>query len=287
MNKLRLYLVDDERSARDLIRNLLIDVEGIEIVGEADSVESGLTEVIRIKPDVILLDIQMPRQDGFSLISQLQEKDVHPEIIFTAADCTGHGVPGAFMSMLGVSYLNQIVHEENTVMPNEILDKLRAHIINSFAQREHEEGDRKDGMDIALCSFNTKTNKLYYAGAYNPLFLINHDGEEPELTEHSADKMPVGLYAIMDGFQTAEIEFKKGDSIYMFSDGFPDQFGGERFKKFMKKRFREMILSNQDKTFDEQKKIYDDTLEDWMRFRDPEGEEIIQTDDVLVIGVKL
>lgn len=208
-------------------------------------------------------------------------------IIFTAADCTGHGVPGAFMSMLGVSYLNQIIHEENNVVPGEILDKLRQHIINSFAQKEEGEDDRKDGMDIAMCSYNKKTKKLYFAGAYNPLFLVRQNGKEFELIEHNADKMPVGLYAIMDPFKTHEIEFQKGDAIYMFSDGFPDQFGGERFKKFMKKRFREMILNNQEKQLDDQKAVYNNTLEDWMSYKDPDGEDIIQTDDVIVMGVKL
>lgn len=208
-------------------------------------------------------------------------------IIFTAADCTGHGVPGAFMSMLGVSFLNQIILEEGTVDPGQILDKLRQHIVSAFSQREHEEGDRKDGMDIAMCSFNTKTRKLYFAGAYNPLFQIRPKADEYELFEHNASKMPVGLYAIMDPFETLEIDFKKGDSLYMFSDGFPDQFGGERFKKFMKKRFREMLLNNQEKALPDQKKVYNEALEAWMSFKDPDGEEIIQTDDVIVMGVKL
>ena len=208
-------------------------------------------------------------------------------IIFTAVDCTGHGVPGAFMSMLGISYLNQIIIEENTVMPNEILDKLRSHIINSFKQKGDEEADRKDGMDISLCTFNVKTKKLYYSGAYNPLYLIRTTESGPELIEYNADKMPVGLYARMDNFKLNEVDYKPNDAIYMFSDGFADQFGGERFKKFMRKHFKQMMLENQEKSFSDQRKVYDDMLCEWMAYKDIDGNANIQTDDILLIGVKL
>ncbi|MDA3822690.1 MAG: SpoIIE family protein phosphatase, partial [Bacteroidales bacterium] len=203
-------------------------------------------------------------------------------VIFTAVDCTGHGVPGAFMSMLGVSYLNQIVLEENTFMPDKILNKLRTHIINSFSQKEADESDRKDGMDITLCAFNKKTKKLYFSAAYNPLFLVRHTADESEIIEMNADKMPVGLYAKMDGFALNEVDYIPGDSIYLFSDGFPDQFGGEKFKKFMKKRFKEMILENQGKPFAEQRETYNAILEEWMSYKDPDGYKIIQTDDILL-----
>ncbi|MDA3822105.1 MAG: SpoIIE family protein phosphatase, partial [Bacteroidales bacterium] len=136
------------------------------------------------------------------------------KLIFTAADCTGHGVPGAFMSMLGISALNQIVNEEATTDPGQILTKLRMHIINSFRQHEQDLDDRKDGMDICICSFDTKSKKLYYAGAYNPLFLLKDRGEEePECIEYPADRMPVGLYAKMDDFATNEVDFSPGDAV--------------------------------------------------------------------------
>ncbi len=208
-------------------------------------------------------------------------------IIFTAVDCTGHGVPGAFMSMLGISYLNQIVIKEDTVMPDQILNKLRTNVISSFSQKDGEESDTKDGMDIALCTFNLKTKKLYYSGAYNSLYLIRSGEKGPELSEYSADKMPIGSYARMDDFKLNEINYKPGDTIYLFSDGFPDQYGGPRFKKFMKKPFREMLLKNYNKPLASQKEIYDDAISEWMSYKEPDGGDIIQTDDILVIGVKL
>jgi len=210
------------------------------------------------------------------------------KLIFTAADCTGHGVPGAFMSMLGISALNQIVNEEATTDPGEILTKLRMHIINSFKQHEQDLEDRQDGMDICICSFDTESRKLHYAGAYNSLFLLKKNGDkEPECIEYPADRMPVGLYAKMDDFTTNIVDFSPGDAVYLFSDGFPDQFGGPKYKKFMKKRFRQMVIDNYHKPMSEQYDIFNSTIDEWMSYKDPEGEEIIQTDDVIVMGVRL
>ncbi len=300
--KLQLEKIQLEKIVKERTHEVVMQKEHIEkqhdiVVQQNDEIEASIHYAERIQKAVVPSEDILKNNFDDSFILWRPQHIVSGDfywvgekgdnVIFAAADCTGHGVPGAFMSMLGVSYLNQIVLEENTVKPSEILDKLRDHIINSFSQKEQGEAERKDGMDIALCTYNKKTKKLYYAGAYNPLFLIRDSGEGPELIEHNADKMPVGLYAIMDGFKTIEVDYHKGDSIYMFSDGFPDQFGGERFKKFMKKRFREMILSNHGKSLPDQKQVFDDTLEAWMGFKDQEGGEIIQTDDVLVVSVKM
>jgi ligand-binding sensor domain-containing protein/serine phosphatase RsbU (regulator of sigma subunit) len=208
-------------------------------------------------------------------------------VIIVAADCTGHGVPGALMSMMGIGFLNQIVNEEKEVMPALILNKLREHIIASFTRGEEDKSDTKDGMDVALCSFNRKTRKMYYAGAYNPLYLIRHEGETPELITYEADRMPVGLHDCMPAFASQEVDYRKGDRIYMFSDGFPDQFGGPKYKKFLKKNFREMLMKNSHQSMDEQQRRYRSILDDWISHMHPTGDPIQQTDDILVMGVEL
>ncbi|MFC2080496.1 two-component regulator propeller domain-containing protein [Bacteroidota bacterium] len=294
--------IELEKIVAERTREVVEQKEEIEkqhkiVVEQNDEIESSIHYAEKIQKAVIPSQEILTRNFDDSFILWRPQHIVSGDfywigqkgdyVIFTAADCTGHGVPGAFMSMLGVSYLNQIILEENTFMPDKILCKLRTHIINSFSLKDSDEADRKDGMDITLCAFNTKTKKLYFAGAYNPLYVVRKNGSEPEIIEFDADKMPVGLYARMDDYKLTEVDYIPGDTLYLFSDGFPDQFGGERFKKFMKKRFKEMLLSNQEKTLGEQREIYNDVLEEWMSYKDPEGEEIIQTDDVLLIGVRL
>ncbi len=145
---------------------------------------------------------------------------------FAVADCTGHGVPGAFITMLGMSILENI---EKTKAPGEALDLLRKRIKQIFKDPQY-----KDGMDIALCSYNSETQELSYAGAYNPLVLIRDN----KLTEYRATRNPIGHYYREISFETQVIKIKKGDTIYLFTDGFTDQFGGERNKKFQKKRLK-------------------------------------------------
>ena len=209
------------------------------------------------------------------------------KLVFATADCTGHGVPGAFMSMLGISYLNQIVLEENQFEPGKILNQLRTHIINSFKQREQEMEDRKDGMDICLCSYDLETRKLQCASAYNSLLLIRPNNGKAECIEYEADRMPVGLYSIMDNFRTFDVNFQPGDKIYLYSDGFPDQFGGPMYKKFMKKRFKQMLVDHNQKPMEEQKAAFTEALSDWMSYHDPDGEPIQQIDDIILMGIRL
>jgi ligand-binding sensor domain-containing protein/serine phosphatase RsbU (regulator of sigma subunit) len=206
-------------------------------------------------------------------------------IIFTAADCTGHGVPGAFMSMLGVSFLNKIVNEEGNVKPSQILNFLRKEIIGSLKQ-EGSYDTNKDGMDIALCSVNLKSLKLQFAGANNPLFLVRKENGESVLNEIKGDKMPVAFYTKMDDFTNHEFELRKGDTIYLFSDGFLDQFGGPEGRKFMKPRFSKMLLENQDLSLTSQKEVFANTLDEWINHpseNSPGG----QIDDVILIGVRI
>ncbi|MCB0408586.1 MAG: tetratricopeptide repeat protein [Flavobacteriales bacterium] len=211
--------------------------------------------------------------------------------IWVAADCTGHGVPGAFMSMLGISFFNEIVVENNITQPAEILNRLRDKIIKALEQKGVDT-QQKDGMDLALCVWNKNTNQLSYSGANNPLWIIrktdktNQDSdnliiEGYELIEHKADKQPVGLFSgDIKPFTEQIIQLQKGDSIYTFSDGYADQFGGDKGKKLKSANFKKLLLTLQDKSLAEQKNIINQTFDEWKGNLD-------QIDDVCVIGVKI
>jgi len=201
------------------------------------------------------------------------DKKDNKQIIITA-DCTGHGVPGAFMSMLGVSLLNEIINNRNIISPNEILNNLRTMIINSLNQ-ERAESEIKDGMDMTVSVIDYDQNKLYYAGANNPLYFIRDN----ELVQYKADKMPVSIHARMDDYKMISIDLKKGDTFYTFSDGYVDQFGGEFQKKFLSKNFRKVLLEIQNIPMIDQGKKLDEIFEAYKA-------DIEQVDDVVVIGVR-
>jgi serine phosphatase RsbU (regulator of sigma subunit) len=197
-------------------------------------------------------------------------------LIIIAADCTGHGVPGAFMSMLGVSLLNEIVNKHEVSQANEILTELRSEVKRTLKQRG-EEGEAKDGMDIALTIVDMKNMKLQYAGAYNPLFLFRNG----KLIEFKADRMPVGIYIKeKPEFTNHVIDLQKGDTFYLFSDGYQDQFGGKDGTKFKIKRLKEVLGEIQDKSMNEQKEFLEKTFDDWKGNYD-------QLDDVILIGVRI
>lgn len=198
------------------------------------------------------------------------------KLIVTAVDCTGHGVPGAFMSMLGVSYLNEIVNMMDEVDAGELLNQMREYVIHSLRQKETE-GESKDGMDMALCIIDTRGQTLQFAGANNPLYLLRNG----ELIETRGDKMPIGIHARDDqSFTKHTIDLRDGDSIYLFSDGYADQFGGPEGKKFKYKPFKNLLISNNHLPMDEQKKVLDQTFMSWKG-------DLPQIDDVVVIGIKL
>jgi len=195
------------------------------------------------------------------------------EMIVVVADCTGHGVPGAFMSMLGVSKLNEIVNNRNVHRPDEILNSLRDEVILSLKQKERAE--LKDGMDITICNINFKTNKLQFAGANNPLYLIR----KGELTEVKGNKMPVAIHSVMTPFTLNEMPLEKGDVFYTFSDGFVDQFGGLKNKKFLSANFRESLLQIGNLPMLQQGIRLNEIFENWRG-------ELEQLDDVTVIGIR-
>ena len=215
--------------------------------------------------------------------------EVTNQLVITVADCTGHGVPGAFMSMLGISFLREIVRKEYMTEPSRILHKLRKEIINALKQKNIE-SEQKDGMDISLCSINTDTLEMQWAGANNPLYIIRSN---PDLTtfeklsnleEIKPDRMPIGIYDRMDKFTTHEIKLNKGDIIYLTGDGYKDQIGGPNNKKFMSKRLKELLLEISAKPMEEQHEILNNTINDWMNSYEVKYE---QTDDITVMGIKI
>lgn len=196
--------------------------------------------------------------------------------IITVADCTGHGVPGAFMSMLGVSLLNEIVRKKEITSTNLILDELRESIIESLHQKGSDD-EQKDGLDIVMCVINSTTNELQYSGAYNPLYIIN---AEKQLTELIADKQPVGIHDNMIPFNNQLITLSNGDIIYLASDGYVDQIGGTSNKKFLSKNLKQLLISNCHLTMEQQKELLEYTIIEWIGERE-------QLDDITILGIKI
>jgi serine phosphatase RsbU (regulator of sigma subunit)/Tfp pilus assembly protein PilF len=193
------------------------------------------------------------------------------KVLFAVADCTGHGVPGAMVSVVCNNALNRSVREHGLIEPGRILDKSRKIVIEEF---EKSDEDVNDGMDIALCAL--KGNKLEFAGANNPLWIIR-DGE---INSIIANKQPIGKFDNALPYTNHSIDLQKGDSLYIFTDGFVDQFGGPRGKKFMYKPFRELLLSIQDQSMENQKIIIEESFNKWKG-------NLEQIDDVCVIGVRI
>jgi len=192
-------------------------------------------------------------------------------VFIAAADCTGHGVPGALVSVTCNSSLNRSIREFGLTKPGEILDKAREIILQEFEKSEEE---INDGMDIAMCQL--EGNTLYYAGANNPLWIIRNG----EVIEIKADKQPIGKHVGNKPFTTHAIELEKGDSFYIFSDGYSDQFGGEKGKKYKTVNFRKFLLTIQNYTMDEQRELLNLEFENWK-------ETLEQIDDVCIIGVRI
>jgi serine phosphatase RsbU (regulator of sigma subunit) len=203
-------------------------------------------------------------------------KNNNNSIYIAAADCTGHGVPGAFMSILGLTFLNELVHNAVTLNASEVLTKLREHVIKTLHQTNNDSGTR-DGMEMALLKLDLDSNKLQFSGARRPLYLVRQD----QMIELAGDKVPLGIYDEGDDtFTIKEMEYKKDDIVYLFSDGYVDQLGGPDRKTFKTKKFKEMLLNNHHLTMNEQKSVLESTLEEWKG-------NIEQIDDILVIGIRI
>lgn len=199
------------------------------------------------------------------------------KVFFATVDCTGHGVPGAFMSIVGHNNLKNALQKTNGESPAKVLDELNRGVSETLHQKE-DGSSSKDGMDIACCAINFETLELEYAGAYNPLYILR-DGEIEQI---KANKFPIGSFLTkkVDQFTNNKVQLKKGDILYLFSDGYADQFGGAKSRKLMYKRFRELLISISYLPMVEQRNQLDDFLSDWM------GDEE-QVDDIIVMGVKV
>jgi len=199
---------------------------------------------------------------------------INDDVIFAVADCTGHGVPGALVSVVCNNVLNRSIHEFKISQPSLILDKIRELVKKTFERSEEEV---KDGMDIALCSYNPKSNVFQFSGAFNSLYLIRND---KVLSEVKGDKMPIGVHLREGAYTNNDIKVNKGDIVYLMSDGYQDQFGGPKKKKFLSKQLKEILVTIHEKPLQEQKEILGLTFENW------KGDSK-QTDDVTIFGMRI
>jgi serine phosphatase RsbU (regulator of sigma subunit) len=216
--------------------------------------------------------------------------------IISVADCTGHGVPGAFMSMLGMSFLNEIIKSPDIIQPAQVLEQLRQNIIESLRQKG-EEAEQFDGMDMSLVVINDDDNTIEYSGAYNPLYIISEkeiiaetdetnikvfeeENNTKKLYEIQADKMPVAIHIKMNKFKNHVIKLNKGDQLILFSDGFADQFGGIKGKKYRYKNFKSLLLNNSDKSLDDQYEIIKEEFYTWKGDKE-------QIDDIAILSFKI
>ena len=221
-------------------------------------------------------------------------KEVQEHLIIVGADCTGHGVPGAFMSMLGITLLNGLIGDKCFNAPDAILEQLRVKIKEMLVQ-EGKVQEQKDGMDMAIAIFDKNSRELHFSGANNPLYIIRNkklqggkqlepyaslENGDYQLYELKGDKQPIGVHWEETDFTTHSVSLHEQDTFYIFSDGFVDQFGGEHRKKFKSLNFKKLLLSIQKEPMDQQKIVIEETFESWQG-------DFEQIDDVSVIGVKI
>jgi len=215
-------------------------------------------------------------------------------IICAIADCTGHGVPGAFMSMLGITMFNDLIGDKCFDAPGAILDQLRKKVKYMLVQRGNTD-EQKDGMDLAIAIFNKSTREMHFSGANNPLYIIRRkdkpaqkdlepfaslDNGDYRLFELKGDKQPIGTHWEETPFRTTSVKLLEEDSFYMFSDGYIDQFGGVDRKKFKSMNFKKLLLSVQKESMDMQRQTLEQTFDQWRGTYE-------QLDDIIVLGVRI
>ena len=227
------------------------------------------------------------------------EKDQEDLVLFSAADCTGHGVPGAFMSVIGLKLFNQSVKQPQVNSPAEALDFLNTEVFTTVNLHSDGENVIRDGMDVAFCAINYTSLKLYFAGANNPVYIVRKaeggtvpetddssqttydvEGENRVLIEIKGDKKPIGSYESETPFTNKEFQLQKNDMVYVFSDGYPDQFGGPKGKKLKYSVFKKLLVENSHSSVETQKDFLDKYFEDWRG-------NLEQLDDVCIIGVRI
>ena len=292
-DKEKLELIVEEATDQLRKEKEQVETQSYEIEKQKDElseINTSITDSINYAKR-IQKAIMMPPEDEESLLRQkmfvyYKAKDIVSGDFYwmeekgnisyaAAADCTGHGVPGAFMSMIGITYLDQILNNKSITKPDQILNALRTNIIQALTSEGADQS--KDGMDISFCKFNWEQKKLYFSGANNPVYIIR----DKELVEIKGDKMPIGHHINIDqSFTLKEYDLKQGDIVYIFSDGYADQFGGDRGKKFLYSRFKKLLIEISDLELQEQKQILRDRFLEWA------GEQE-QVDDILVMGIRV
>ncbi len=197
------------------------------------------------------------------------------KVFVVAADCTGHGVPGALMSMIGLEIIEKTINDDNIELPSQILDVLNKGLEKTFSREKNIGTIIRDGMDIGLCVIDKKKRKLVYSGSFFPLYLIRNDS----IIEIKGDKVIIGMNPDRIPYNDNEIDLKEDDILYIFSDGYVDQFGGTENKKFMYRRFRYLLLTIHHFPLNDQKAILDENIKTWTGKNE-------QVDDIMVIGFR-
>jgi len=268
-----------KKKANDIIQSqkILVELKNKDII---DSIKYAKKIQEAILPPINLMTQIFPESFVFYQPRDIVSGDFYwytiknGNKIIAAVDCTGHSVPGAFMSMIGNAFLNEIVNEKNVTKPSKILDMLNDRVIVSLKQSDNE---NKDGMDIAIVSVNETNQTLEFAGANNPCWYYR----EGILTELKGDSQPIGFHlGQLKSFNSQIIKTQKNDCVYIFTDGYADQFGGPKGKKFKYKQLNDLFLRVNKLKFSEQRKVVKTTFEDWKG-------ELEQVDDVCVIGLKI
>ena len=291
LKKARDIVVEQQKELE--IKNAELEAQKNKIEKQRDNIISSIryAEIIQqaVLPCKDILDGFLPENFIINLPKDIVSgdfywfKQIGHCIAIAAADCTGHGVPGAFMSMLGISSLNEIfANFESIAKVNaaEILNVLRNKIKNALHQNIKEPSSR-DGIDMALCIIDLDNKKMQYAGANSPMYLIRKNANSmPELTEYKPDKMPVSIHVHERAFTNHLLDLQPDDKIYIFTDGYSDQFGGKNDKKFMAKRLKDLLVDNYQKSMPEQKNILLSSLQNWQG-------NFEQVDDILLIGMKI
>lgn len=204
-------------------------------------------------------------------------RQVDRKLLIAVADCTGHGVPGAFMSVLGITFLNDIVRYDRLTSPESILNSLRSKVIESFSGDKQNDQTAKDGMDIALIAIDIDSLQLQFAGAYNPLYIVR----DTDLLCFNGDRMPISIHEKQNlPFTCHTVQLHKEDTLYLFSDGYVDQFGWRNGKKFKNAQFKQILLELNDVPIEAQKSVLDKTLNGWIG-------DLEQVDDIMILGLKI
>ncbi|GAB4142663.1 MAG: hypothetical protein Fur0041_17750 [Bacteroidia bacterium] len=276
------------REVADAIAATVQQIRYLEIIEQKNEDISASILYARRIQDAILPPEEILREHFGEMFILYKPKDILSGDFYWAekrgkytylavVDSTGHGVPGALLSLMGHNLLNQAVHERELTKPAAILDYLNAGIQHTLNQYK-KSGELRDGMDISLCVFEEGSNVLYFAGAINPMYIIRNG----MLIQSKGNRFSIGSYFDnkMRPFTNQETELQSGDVIYLFTDGYADQFGGEDDRKLSQRRFRELLMDIHDKPLQDQKAFLDHQLEEWMK-----GGR--QTDDICVIGIKI